>query len=252
MTLEQLQAGFASALRGSGERRSLMQQIVSTEGFPAEERFSVYRDGASAALICALGEIYPVCRRLVGPQFFDAMAARFVRRTHSVSPDLGDYGAALAEFISGFEPARGLAYLADEARLEWAWHSAFNGPNVGTLDVAALAARSAAGEEDIVFELPANCTLLGSDYPIQKIWRVNQPEYPGDSRVDLASGCARLMIWRPAEEVEVVDLSSQHWALLSAIREQQTVGRICESLAELDIPSHLSEFTRRGWLAGFH
>src|SRR6266576_6442706 len=66
----------------------------------------------------ALKSRFPVVEKIVGEEFFAAMARVFVLKQPPRSPLLAIYGDEFAAFIATFEPARELPYLADVARLE--------------------------------------------------------------------------------------------------------------------------------------
>jgi hypothetical protein len=72
----------------------------------------------------ALAAAYPTVRQLVGADWFDACAARFVDRHLPRDGVLAGYGAGFAAFLADFEPARVLPYLPDVARLDRAWTEA--------------------------------------------------------------------------------------------------------------------------------
>ncbi len=81
-------------------------------------RFAVYRNNVMVSLIDALADTYPVTQALVGEEFFRAMAGVFARSRPPRSPVMAHYGEGFAGFIEDFQPAAGLPYLADVARLE--------------------------------------------------------------------------------------------------------------------------------------
>src|SRR5260370_39578206 len=81
-------------------------------------RFAVYRNNEVAGLVKALLNKFPVVEKIVGEEFFAAMARAFVVERPPRSPVLAIYGDGFATFIAAFDPARELAYLADVARLE--------------------------------------------------------------------------------------------------------------------------------------
>ena len=64
-----------------------------------QSRFAVYRNNVTVGLVEALRKRFPVCERLVGEEFFAAMAREFVRGAPPRSPLLYLYGDALADFI---------------------------------------------------------------------------------------------------------------------------------------------------------
>ena len=94
----------------------------------ADELPAVHRDTMLASLTHALESIYPACLRIVGPEFFRAMARRFASEVPSTSADLNDYGASFPDWLTRFPPAQELPYLPDVARLDWALHRARHEP----------------------------------------------------------------------------------------------------------------------------
>jgi putative DNA-binding protein len=135
----------------------------------ANELPAVHRETTLAALTHALESIYPSCLRIVGPEFFRAMARRFAGEVPSTSPDLNDYGESFAEWLAIFPPARELPYLPDVARLDWALHRARHAP-------AGVPAR-----------------VIRSPYPIDRIVTMGDDEV-----VSLEEGGAELAVARDA------------------------------------------------------
>jgi len=230
---------------------AISKHIEAGDGFAAAEHLLIYRNAILGTLVRALGAIHPVCKRLVGETFFDAMSRVHARQTPSESPDLGDYGESFGDFIAAFEPAAELVYLADIARLEWCWHRAFHAPDENSIDLATLANVAAANTDRIVFRLPVSASLIESDYPIQRIWQVNQQDWTSDEAVNLDEGGVRLIVWRCGHEMRIDEPDPGAWTLLIAIEAGQTLGEIGnnESLATLD--EILPHCIQNGWIAGF-
>ncbi len=61
---------------------------------------------------------YPVSVRIVGDEFFRAMARLFVEERPPSSAVLLRYGGSFADFAAGFPPAASVPYLADVMLLE--------------------------------------------------------------------------------------------------------------------------------------
>src|SRR5258707_7834403 len=80
-------------------------------------RFAVYRNNVVVGLGKALKSRFPVVEKIVGEEFFAAMARVFVKEQPPRSPLLATYGDVFPAFIAAFEPARELPYLSDVARL---------------------------------------------------------------------------------------------------------------------------------------
>ena len=100
--------------------------------------------------------------KIVGRDFFCAMARDFVVARPPRSPVLATYGDELADFISTFEPARELPYLADVARIEaartHAYHAADATP-VGASQLEALGADALVGAARRSAPFAGDCPL---------------------------------------------------------------------------------------------
>ena len=49
-----------------------------------------HRTSVAGKWLCSLEQIYPVCGRLVGKDFFSVLARHYIQAHPSRSPDLGD------------------------------------------------------------------------------------------------------------------------------------------------------------------
>jgi hypothetical protein len=205
--LRELQAAFGAALLGGGA--AVAEASVRADVLGAAARLDVYRHHVLASLTTALETTYPVVVRLVDPRFFRYAADRYIRAQPPSSPCLSEYGVTFADFLASFPPARHLEYLPDVARLEWALGAALNAPEVEPVALAALSPASPVA-------LHPSVNLLHSAWPVDAVWRANQPE-AGDTRVDLDVGAVRLQIWRDGEEVVVRRLSPAEDALRRAL-----------------------------------
>ncbi len=254
MPLHELQQSFLNAFNDD-DNTDFVDEVVNAGTLSAEQRLQVYKDSITASLVNTLAEIYPVCLRLVGEEYFHAMANIYVKQTPSYSPDLGDYGETFAKFIDHFPPAQQLPYFGDTARLEWAWHRAFNGPDAQELDFTALSAVHEKIGEAISFTLPENSTLLASDFPIDRIWETNQPNFTGDDIVNLDNNAVRLIVWRKQLNVLIEQLTRDEWFLLTMFANGLNLTEVFQHAAQhkikLDIVAQLPRLAERGWLSGF-
>src|SRR5262249_3240444 len=122
--LAERQRDFAEALLNAGGITP--PGLVGPDGIASSRRFAVYRNNVVTSLIGTLKDNYRAVHRIVGSEFFGAMAAQFVTANLPQSPIMLDYGAGFAEFIARFEPAATLPYLPDVARIERAWIEAYH------------------------------------------------------------------------------------------------------------------------------
>ncbi|PZD71576.1 hypothetical protein C1752_06196 [Acaryochloris thomasi RCC1774] len=255
--LRELQRLFYSAIatKDSDSIQQLKPQMRSTEHLSFERGLSAYQGSVVGKLSRALEDIYPVCGRLVGTQFFTTMARQYIRRYPSQSPDLGDYGEQLSDFLAQFEPAASLPYLPDVAHLEWNWHRIFNSKDQPLLDLAALSKVPPGRWPDLVFQLPASSILLTSPYPIHRIWQVNQADASSTETVDLSEGEVNLFLWRDQYETRIDLPNAAEWQLLQAFASGAQFGEICAQLedrtADIAVTALLPLWVQRGWVTGF-
>ena len=143
--------------------------VVTPTGAPAPRRFAVYRNNRVSTLVEALAGNFPLCRVLVGERFFDAMALVYTDRHPPRSPLLFRFGDAFAAFAAGFEPARSVPYLADLARLEWAWLEAHHAADAPALPASVLAAVPVDALGALRLHLHPAVALVRSPFPVVTI-----------------------------------------------------------------------------------
>ncbi len=128
---------------------------------------------------------FPAVERIVGEEFFQAMARAYVLAEPPRSPVLMDYGTTFADFIAGFAPAASLPYLPDVARIERAWREAYHaedaeplgpeafagigadaisGPGAEAASVAATVALALSGADDLADERPRRRDRAGRHF----------------------------------------------------------------------------------------
>jgi hypothetical protein len=146
-----------------------------SEGVP-ERRFAVYRNNVVAGLVNALAARFPAVQRIVGEEFFRAMAQVYVRAHPPRSRLLMTYGDNFADFIAGFEPAAELEYLADVARLEGARTRAFHAADALPVDSSALQSIGETTLGDLRFVPHPAAEIVRSAFPIVTIWAMNSGE----------------------------------------------------------------------------
>ncbi len=247
--LRDLQTRFAAALL---DEHPDMAGRVRAGRFPAAQHFQVYRNNLVESLTGALRAVYPVTEKLVGDGFFRYAAHEYLRAHRPRSGNLHDFGDAFADFLAGFVPAAELPYLPDVARLEWAWHLAFHAADAPAFDFARLGAVPAEQHETLRFVLHPSAHLLASEFPVVRIFEINQEGYDGDTHVDLAEGGVRALVIRRELTVYVEPLAAGEAALLSALAEEQPLGAAVQAAltaqADFDLTATLADHLRRGTL----
>ncbi len=246
------QRAIAAALRDRANIARAATLFVG-DGALVDRRLAVYRGNAVAASAKALGAAFPVAKQVVGEEFFDGLARRYWQTSASTSGDLHEYGDRFAEFVSEFEPARELPYLADLVRLEWLVHQAYCAPDSARLMAQELAAVAPEEQASLHLEMLAGAGLMASPFPIVRIWTIHQPSYQGQFNVDW-SVAERALVTREGMRVTVTALSAGPFALYDAFARGRTLEDAlqCAEMAEpgVDLVKLITEAVSTGPLSG--
>ena len=219
--LHDLQSEFAAALRDPG--RGIPVDVTSHTARHPTRRFNVYRNNVFASLTDLLQAYFPVVARLVGEEFFRAMAHDFIVRDPPRSPILSRFGARFPPFIQKFPAAQDLPYLADVARLEWLQQRAYHAQDRVPINPRKLASVPAEQLPDVAFELHPAAGLLVSRFPVVSIWQTNTM----DSEVrpiSLDKGGEAALVVRPQLDVEVMPLPIGADTFVALIMMDRTVS----------------------------
>src|SRR5262252_3900024 len=137
-SLSDIQDAFATALLD--RTLPVPRSLSGSARRRADRRFAVYRNNVAVGLVSALAARFPVVKRLVGDEFFRAMAHAYASVELPRSPLMMYYGETFPVFIEEFAPAAPIPYLADIARIEMARGLAYHAADATPLDPRAFAA----------------------------------------------------------------------------------------------------------------
>jgi len=237
MPFEATIASFAEALVDPSRPAPAATQ--RRDGRPVERRFAVYRNNVAVALIGALEARYPVARRLVGDDFFRAMAGAFVAAEKPRSPALMLYGDGFPDFVARFPPAGAVPFLADVARLENAWVEAYHAAEADALALDALAAIAPDALETLRFRPHPAARLLKFSHPAASIWAASQRE--AEPRAPAVWSAEEALIARPDADVSVRVLPPGGFAFAAALFSGASLGDAAAIAAQegLDPGPHL-------------
>ena len=257
LTLKELQEAFYKTIfePKDDSNEALYRKIDPLGDLSGEQVVDIYRNSILGGLTEALANIYPVCFKLVGETFFNHMVAGYLRAYPSGSPDLSDYGAHVSSYIREFDAAKELVYLPDTAELEWCWHRAFNAADTLEEHTVALDKLSEIPEQDqgrIRFYVDPSVFLVQSQYPIHRIWEVNQDDYEGDQAVNLDDGAVSLVVWRNVQFGMRIDvLTDDEFSFLNAVGEGKTFFEIAQLPCASTLIETLGRCLQTGLLVGF-
>jgi len=231
--LRELQHALGAAIDDAGLTASVASLFRGARD-AAPARLAVYRGNVFGNSINALASVYPIVRKIVGTEFFEATAREYARAHPSTSGDLNKYGGALADFLAEFPPTRDLPYLPDVARMEWLAHRAYYAADSMPYDPSRLAGLPPERWTDLRPALSPACALLASHWPVARIWTVHQDDYSDAFDVDLDAGPDRVLVHRPRWKPEVRALAAGDYRFLASALEGANLGDALEAASAED------------------
>jgi hypothetical protein len=246
------QREFAAALLDA--TLAVPSGLVGPDGGPSAKRFGVYRNNVVIGLTEALQAAFPAICRIVGEEFFRAMARVYAVSHPPSSPILLDYGAGFPDFIAGFEPAAALPYLADVARIERAWTEAYHSRDAAALEPEALAVVPGDRVADIRLVVHPSVRIVRSRFPALTVWRMNVADGT-PAPVDFESGGEDALIARPDAEVEVRAMPEGGAEFVEALAVGDTLAESTKSAIaaypSFDLAGNLTALIGSGIFIGY-
>jgi hypothetical protein len=185
------------------------------------QRLRRYRNNSLAGLVDALQERFPVSCRLVGEEFFRAMARLYVNEHPPRSPLLMHYGDELPSFMDELTAAKDVPYLSDVARLEAARSQAYHAPECRALQPHELASTPLESLTEMGLTLHPSLRILRSLYPIADIWAAHQ--HPGAVTPPSNWDGQDVLIVRPDAVVQLHVLGPGVFAFVRALLDRLCV-----------------------------
>ncbi len=207
------------------KENTLMAHDIDSHDISAQGLMGIYQSSAIANITHALSLTYPVIEKLVGKDFFRATCRQFIRDVWPKTANMDDYGGEFPEFLSEFEHAKHLVYLADVARLEWAFHQSSLADNSSITDWSTLA--KVTDILQLQFVLAPSYRLIHSAYPIDKIWQLNQDNALPDIEVDFSrdddtNNSTYLVLIRPELKTLIVPITHGEFEFLQCFERKKT------------------------------
>jgi hypothetical protein len=218
------QTSFADALLDAD--RPIPRGVIAHNAAIPARRFAVYRNNVVTGLVKALRNRFPIVEKIVGEDFFTAMARLFVIAQPPRSPLLAAYGDGFPAFVAAFEPARDLPYLADVTRLEAARTRACHAADATPLEADRFATLDGEAAGDLRIAIHPSTEIVRSQFPVVTIWAMNSGEQKLAPIEDWRGEDA--LVARPYLDVQVRTLPPGGAAFLLAL----TAGRSVREAAE--------------------
>ena len=237
------------------EARRQQALIAAIDGGPNEPAWrerglEAYRANAEASAERALATAFATGEAMVGDGGFAQLAREFRRAHPPQRGDLGEWGAALPDWIDAHAGLAPWPYLADSARLDAAIHRNERAADAA-FDAASLARLESADAAALRIELMPGTALVRSRWPIVSIHRAHRPG--GDFepvREAIAAGRAEnALVARAGWRGTVYALNDADARWFEALLNGAPLGDALEAAgAEFDFGAWLASAVRHAWL----
>ena len=209
--------------------------VTDPQGRPAGRRFNVYRNNVTVGLTEALRQSFPAILKLVGDDFFTAMAIEHLRAHPPTSPLMMFYGDAMPDFLMRFAPVQHLGYLPDVARLELALRQSYHAADSAPVPAERLQSLPPERLMAARIGLAPALRLLRSDWPVQSIWAANMrgAEPPKALRPE------DVLITRPAFDPEPHLLPKGAAGFIMALQAGHNFGAAFDAAEPFDLTATL-------------
>jgi hypothetical protein len=221
--------------------------LVDPFGQPAPRRFSVYRNNIASSLTRALEAAFPTVRKLVGDEFFGAMAVVFLRAHPPTSRMLMLYGDAFPGWLEGFPPVAHLGYLPDVARLDQAMRESYHAADSAPLPEAEFQRLIGEDIADLRLQLAPSLRLVRSRWPVVSIWAANHERGPSP-----LPAVEDALILRPEFDPRPHPLPLGGAAFITCVQSGRTLGDAVEAAGQLDLPAVLALLIQGRAITGVH
>jgi len=260
--LADIQSQLIQSLLDSENHSDALELILP--GNRSCSTLDIYKNSIQVSLLKSLSATYPVCEKLVGEDFFCNMAQEYIKNNPSRNPDLTFYGETYSYFIEEFlmlHDIKGLEYLSDVARLEWAWYQVFNAPDEQKSErddrslIEQLSTLAEPDILDILFQVSPHSILLESLHPVLQIWEANMEDYSDSQIIDYHEGQNYLLVHRQQLNMRIDILDEIQFLFLRLVSRKHTIGEIHDQLQERFgnylLDHILIDACNNGWITRF-
>jgi hypothetical protein len=255
------QTHFSAAILAREVDAAPLQALFHGAPEHITQRLAIYRANLQAARVGALQTAFPTVARIVGDEFFAALAREYGRAHPSANGNLNHFGAAFSEFLAGFAPAEELPYLPDVAALDWAMHQAESAADVRPLDLASLVqALGTHAADQVTLQLHPSVALVRSRFPLADIWHYNASLAAGKAidRLELPNWDIgqSVLVHRATWRVAVLHINEAEALAIDAVQHGESLQHVLSNAlaadAKADLVSLLSNWCSTGILMGIN
>jgi hypothetical protein len=214
---------------------------------------AVYRNGFYRSCREVLANTYSSVHHVLGAEMFAGVARGYIDRHPPQRGTLTGYGDRFSDWL--LSQSAQPSWLADMARLDWAWLDCLHGANAYPIGIQSLQALQEEGGDiaDTDLVLLPNVQLLTTSTQIFSLWTETRAGKGGWAATpSIVSRPQRVLFWRPELEVYVRLLSRSEWLFFDALVRKPDLytaaSEVLESYPDYDLQKQFSDLLQNGLL----
>lgn len=227
--------------------------LTSASGANDARRYAVYKNNVVVSLVRAIGLNFPAIVRLVGSEYFTALARAFVVEHPPKTRILAQYGSEFPSYLDAFTPLNAYPYLGDVARIEQAWREVFHEADAAPIESSDLQQVKADDIALLIFTAHPATRLLQSRYAAGSIFSANRSSTEG-SIFDPSVGEYSL-VTRPHFECALRILDEAEGAFVAALLAGKPLGMAVQTAMNIrenfDLAANISGILDAGAFSAF-
>lgn len=249
MNLKSMQEQFIRQLNHFQIDDIFVSRLKQSGSLLPEQQIAIYQNNVRGALQSCLAQVYPMCQKILGENYFKQLVSGYIQNNPSDHVDLNRYGKSFPDYIlSQCQQKHELGefpYLSDLVQFEWLYHHVYYAANASIFDFNAFAELTALQQARSFFTTVSCLEFLPSEYPILSIWELNHADE--NTPNSLPSQPENVCIFRKNNQIELFLIEPHVSSLLTLIKAEATLDQIVQ--ANLD--QLLPELIQQGWIGGF-
>ena len=167
---------------------------------PENAALQIYHNAGRIIRVKALQQVFPLCEKIVGPDYFAQLAGVFIEKNSSSHNAVNQQGELFSAFIATQPVQQQVPYLSDLAQLEWLWHETLHDHSNAVHEIE----KNLKSNDPL--RLMPYARLLTSNYPLIEIWHMCQDDYHGDFTLQGAKKSTVLIV-QINDEMRLLPLS---------------------------------------------
>lgn len=239
--LNKVQAGFVADMK----RATLqdLKNMILPGKFESNELMQVYRNNYYISLTEALRSVYVSVDKLVGKGFFDFVAHSYIDAHPSKSGNLHEFGSYFSYFIGSLDQAASVPYIADIAKLDWAWHQMFHAKDSAPLNVETLEEFEHEELGALNFKFIEGMQVLTMGFTVFGLWNHCReiPGFEGADELSYNKTTEFIMIHRLGLDVVVSLMSQAEVTFIEELKKGECLADATESAMSHNMQFQLLE-----------